>query len=89
MKYRSKPVEIEATHLNPNNLVAMADGAQPVPHGLQLRFDGEGKIVGMACHTRQGVVDADVGDWAIQESDGSGCYPCKPDVFAAKYERVA
>ena len=85
-RFRSKPVEIEAVHLNPNNLVAMADKAQPVPAGLQLRFDADGHITGMSCHTRHGVVEADVGDWAIQESDGSGCYPCKPDVFAAKYE---
>jgi hypothetical protein len=86
VKFVSKPVEIEAVHLNPNNLVAMTDGAQPVPHGLQLSFDNKGNVVGIACHTRQGVVEADVGDWAIQESDGSGCYPCKADVFAAKYQ---
>ena len=26
------------------------------------------------------------GDWIITEPDGKGFYPCKPDVFAAKYE---
>jgi hypothetical protein len=29
-----------------------------------------------------------VGDWVIRETDGSGVYPCKADVFAETYEEV-
>lgn len=36
--------------------------------------------------TANGVVSAGPGDWLIREPSGVGCYPCKPDVFAAKYE---
>ena len=27
-----------------------------------------------------------VGDWIITEPDGKSHYPCKPDIFAARYE---
>jgi hypothetical protein len=36
--------------------------------------------------TRQGGHNVCPGDWIITEPDGNGHYPCKPDVFAAKYE---
>ena len=38
--------------------------------------------------TRQGGHTVCPGDWIITEPDGKGFYPCKPDVFAAKYEPV-
>lgn len=91
-RFRSKPVEIEATQLTDDLIRDVLFGATAVfPHGLS--FEGwtnpVDKTWGGAefeCATRQGVVAANIGDWIIQESDGSGCYPCKPDVFKAKYE---
>lgn len=38
---------------------------------------------------RQGLVEVHLGDWIIREADGSGYYPCAPDVFAAQYEEAA
>jgi hypothetical protein len=36
----------------------------------------------------QGMVKVDLGDWIIAEPSGDGAYPCKPDIFRAKYEEV-
>jgi hypothetical protein len=36
--------------------------------------------------TRQGGHTVCPGDWIITEPDGTGFYPCKPNVFEAKYE---
>lgn len=33
-------------------------------------------------------VPVEPGDWIIAEADGSGYYPCKPNVFAATYDPV-
>ena len=63
----------------------------PLPNGVAFigsfevgnRPNYDGKFL---CASRQGPVEAAVNDWIIQESDGSGAYPCKPDVFAMKYE---
>lgn len=89
-KFRSKPVEIEAVQLTPLQAIRYVFRVDKMPNGLDFNgirnADGETWTGGLMCATRQGEVEAHVGDWIIQESDGSGCYPCKPDVFAAKYE---
>jgi hypothetical protein len=93
-RFRSKPVEIEAVQFTPEVIkVIVLDGVD-IPNGLQCiaaSFHQRHREVHSAsfiCQTRQGPVRPDVNDWIIQESDGSGCYPCKPDVFAAKYEAI-
>lgn len=34
------------------------------------------------------IVNLEVGDWIIPESDGVHYYPCKPDIFEKTYEKV-
>jgi hypothetical protein len=50
-----------------------------------------GEVVGYGDHiyigTLEGTMRADPGDWIIKGLRGE-LYPCKPDVFHAKYERV-
>lgn len=36
-------------------------------------------------HGKQPVI-VEKGDYIIPEPDGNGFYPCKPDIFEAKYE---
>lgn len=75
--YRAKPVMIEAHQWNrPGDHPAVEPIAR---HGFADAYVVRGK---------QGEVRVEPGDWIIAEPDGSGFYPCKPDVFAAKYERA-
>lgn len=78
-QYRKKPVVVEATQWN-------APGDHPavvtVPSFGGTRFDAP-HVLG-----KQGLVLVNAGDWIITESDGSGHYPCAPDIFTATYEPV-
>lgn len=76
MRFRSKPAEIEATQW-------FEAGDHPQV-ALYYFADGPGQAVLGA----QGKSRVNSGDWIIKEPQGNGFYPCKPDVFAAKYEAV-
>jgi hypothetical protein len=69
-RFRTKPFEIEATQW-------FKDGDHPAV------FNDD--RYGFMVQTRQGAVRVDPGDWIITLADGE-TYPCKPDVFAAKYK---
>ena len=53
---------------------------KPLPFGNKAAcyFDGERWYVVTAHAQPAYIVD---GDWIIPEPDGSGFYPCKPDIF--------
>lgn len=92
-KFRTKPVEVEAIQLTyPLISECLFDGAT-LPAGVTFRgeaWPSERRFVGnFVCQSRQGEVSVSVDDWIIQELDAPGLsYPCKPDVFEAKYEAV-
>jgi hypothetical protein len=90
MKFRKKPVVIEAIKVNdltaeffqrknlwpPWATEAFESGVMQVgEHSVQIKTL-EGEMVGAA------------GDWIIRGVKGE-LYPCKPDIFAATYEAVA
>ena len=84
MRFRKKPVEIEAVYYGgeafkndaPKWLFeALGDGT--------LRFNGEG--TGVEIKTLEGVMIASPGDWIIRGIVGE-IYPCKPDIFAKTYD---
>lgn len=83
MKYRKKPVEIEAMQLT-------ADNACEV-----LTFcNGSGDIVAskeddgtISIKTLEGTMLASIGDYVIKGVKGE-FYPCKPDIFEATYDRI-
>jgi len=89
MKFRKKPVVIEATQFFENR--------QPWPRGVKpatlqhnLPRDRDywpaGAPVVVTIHGQTTRVRD--GDWIITEPDGKHFYPCKPDIFAATYEPV-
>lgn len=93
MKYRKKPVVIEAVQLtNPISLDpkdhpqwfvdAVMNNTITVVRGA---FTGSVKFAEIK--TLEGVMTADVGDYIIQGVKGE-LYPCKPDIFEKTYERV-
>lgn len=87
MKYRKKPVVIEAWQL-PAPRVGSFTGVPPwllqavVDQVVEMAPTG-----GAVIHTLEGTMRADVGDWVICGVKNE-IYPCKPDVFALTYEPV-
>lgn len=82
MRYRKKPVEVEAFQITPDNMSGVADwcGGKVVhtigPHGDWIEVP-----------TLEGTMIADIGSWIIKGVAGE-FYPCKPEIFAATYEEA-
>lgn len=81
MKFRKKPVVIEAFRMNFEDTPdwfrdRVADGTI-VTSGIEL----------WAIKTLEGEMTGRSGDWIIKGVKGE-IYPCKPDIFEATYERV-
>jgi hypothetical protein len=100
MKFRKKPVVIEAVKLGWdtwNEMCAFAgvgylkDGK---PEGCYVGPDGKPRDghevsdkMGLLIPTLEGVMVGTQGDWIIRGVKGE-LYPCKPDIFEATYEPV-
>jgi len=92
MKFRKKPVIIEARQLTPKSREEISlwanegkSGASANKSGLRAWYydsNGEGELY---IETLEGTMTATDGDWIIQGVKGE-FYPCKPDIFAATYE---
>lgn len=81
MKYRKKPVVIEAVqYLGATNQEEMLDHLNGCT-GWHMADNG------IAIPTLEGTMVAAQGDWIIKGVKGE-FYPCKPDIFEATYERV-
>lgn len=89
MKYRKKPIEVEAMRvpkrwrgndlpLDLAKLVVWLGAGGPWKMGT----NGEIEI-----KTLEGVMLANPGDWIIKGVKGE-FYPCKPDIFEATYDAV-
>ena len=85
MKFRKKPIVIEAKQLTKSNYMSVKrringdDSSNPA-------YLGSGNI-SIGIHTLEGEMRADIGDWIIKGVKGE-FYPCKPDIFEATYEEV-
>ena len=87
MKYRKKPVVIEAVQVtdewfdrdHPNPLHPIGSPDRPLVINPRLRVIEIG--------TLEGTMVANVGDWIITGVKGER-YPCKPDIFELTYELV-
>lgn len=80
MKFRKKPVEVEAVRFEAGDTLSV------------LQFIGGSTaawVMGDAIEisTLEGVMRADPGDWIIKGIAGE-FYPVKPDIFEATYEAV-
>jgi len=91
MKYRKKPVVIEARQFTTNNeadnenMERLCDWMNArMPNATMKAWHDNTSIF---IPTLEGQMRADVGDWIIQGVKGE-FYPCKPDIFTATYESV-
>lgn len=78
MKFRKRPVVIEAVQWTGNNNLSIA-----VFIGQPLYIEYEDVPV-LIIHTLEGDMTASIGDWIIKGIKGE-FYPCKPDIFEATY----
>lgn len=85
MKFRKKPVVIEAVQFNgvENDLQELFDLAKDSTR--ELVVDALENY--LTIQTLEGEMRADVGDWIIKGVQGE-LYPCKPDIFEQTYEKV-
>ena len=84
MKFRSKPVEIEAVQWTGDNEDEVAALVVPVGVPLGLLFRPERLWVAKS----RAWCDLPVGHWIIKEPDGSGFYPCAPEIFSNRWELI-
>ena len=83
MKYRKKPVVIEAVQFLQGNFSAIiAAFPEAVKWNGWLHEDGKWRA---DIPTMEGTMTATDGDWIIKGVKGE-FYPCKPDIFEATYE---
>lgn len=78
MKYRKKPVEVEAIQYTGENLPEIINFV-----GRNLRVRGNLVVI----FTLEGEMIVSELDYVIKGVNGE-FYPCKPDIFEKTYERV-
>ena len=83
MKYRKKPVVIEAMQWTGDNIQDIMDFMRPEKPRYMAEFSNADEILGI--QTLEGEVVAQIGDWVIRGVQGE-YYPCKPDIFEATYD---
>ena len=93
MKFRKKPVVIEARQVTPETAEeigawcgakkCIAESYNSYLWGHALRLEHRHLDI----ETLEGDMSAGMGDWVIQGVKGE-FYPCKPDIFEMTYERV-
>src|SRR5690242_20346650 len=88
MRFRKKPVEVEAIQWDGQNMDAFNVWLDPPDGGSAgLPFSEALTVKCLAIETLEGTMIAQPGDWIIRGVKGE-FYPCKPDVFSATYEAV-
>jgi len=82
MKYRKKPVVIEAVQLKRENVNEVLEFVGEACYRLTQTFDS-----GMAIETLEGRMHASYDDWIIRGVQGE-FYPCKDSIFQQTYEPI-
>lgn len=83
MKFRKKPVIVEAMQFTGNNCIEILHFMKcPDANNPELHTTDHPIL-----NTLEGRMVADPGDWVIRGVEGE-YYPCKPDIFEATYEKV-
>lgn len=95
MRYRKKPVEIEAVQWTGDNQREMFDFLTDgqckddymTAYGENFYIDHNKVRGGLIIRTLEGEHIASIGDYIIRGIKGE-FYPCKPDIFEKTYEAV-
>lgn len=92
MKYRKKPVEIEAiqatgTPESNREVIDWTRGSQTPAYMDTRQLEDGSAYQCLSINTLEGAHWVSPGDWIIRGVAGEH-YPCKPDIFAATYDPV-
>ena len=94
MKYRKKPVVIDAIQWTGKNLfevITFTDGKPELNSVESMEkwqcYENLVKREGLKIFTLEGTMMASIGDFIIKGVKGE-YYPCKPDIFEATYDPV-
>lgn len=97
MKFRKRPIEVEAFKFDPfySRLGMLRPCRYPAPMWfMQAEMQGKVELWGddeapyCMIETLEGRMRAEAGDFIIKGINGE-LYPCKPDIFEQSYEPVA
>ena len=86
MKYRKKPVIIEAIQFEDNSDRIIEIHEFMGGDTIRVNYEDKDNPY-LKIETLEGIMKASVGDYIIKEVNGE-FYPCKPDIFEKTYERV-
>lgn len=87
VKYRKKPVVIDAVELTRDNSREVAEWCEGTVGTFVDPKDYRETARGVIIGTLEGEMRALPGDYVIRGVQGE-FYPCKPDIFAATYEEA-
>jgi len=87
MRFRKKPVEIEAFQFTPDSGGYIANWCGGQYNENPKPSDPTDVRLEILIPTLEGTMAASLGDWVIRGVKGE-FYPCKPDIFEATYEPV-
>lgn len=85
MKYRKKPVEVDAFIFGYGDFPQWFWDA--IRDGVVTVFDADAPFIYADIKTLEGVMHAMNGEYIIRGVRGE-IYPCKPDIFLETYEKV-
>lgn len=94
--FRRKPLEVEARQLTADNAKDICDwihsalvrSGHTTYEGDSVRYTTTGEVI---IYTREGPMEASIGDWIIQEPNPTETrlfYPCKPEIFESGYDLI-
>lgn len=86
MKYRKKPVIIEAIQFEDNSDRIIEIHEFMGGDTIRVNYEDKDNPY-LKIETLEGTMKASVGDYIIKGVNGE-FYPCKPDIFEKTYERV-
>lgn len=98
MKYRKKPIIIEAFQMTKERRLSNADWPTWLHEAWQKNFHDVGQVSSvdypnsdgtdmLNVRTLEGVMTVSWNDWIIRGVSGE-LYPCKPDIFEATYDKA-
>ena len=90
MKFRKKPIVIEAVQWTGENLREIIDFTRLNSTAMKWTWEEFSAVVakeGLKIFTLEGPLQASVGDWIIRGVKGE-FYPCKSDIFEATYDKA-